>query len=50
MDKDTLMTVAQGAGGVALSFWEVLPDMLRLGILIATLIHILIKIINDYNK
>ena len=50
MDKATLMTVAQGAGGVALSFWEVLPDMLRLGILIATLIHILIKIINDYNK
>jgi hypothetical protein len=38
------------AGGVALSFWEVLPDMLRLGILIATLIHILIKIVNDYNK
>ena len=50
MGKDTLITVAQGAGGVALSFWEVLPDMLRLGILIATLIHILIKIINDYNK
>ena len=50
MDKDTLMTVVQGAGGVALSFWEVLPDMLRLGILIATLIHILIKIVNDYNK
>ena len=50
MDKDPLMTVAQGAGGVALSFWEVLPDMLRLGILIATLIHILIKIVNDYNK
>ena len=50
MDKDTVMTIAQGASGVALSFWEVLPDMLRLGILIATLIHILIKIINDYNK
>tara|TARA_R100001463_G_C3526356_1_gene221244 strand:+ start:41 stop:193 length:153 start_codon:yes stop_codon:yes gene_type:complete len=50
MDKDTLMTVAQGAGGVALSFWEVLPDMLRLGILGATFIHILVKIIKDYNK
>ena len=50
MDKDSLITIVQGAGGVALSFWEVLPDMLRLGILIATLIHILIKIINDYNK
>ena len=50
MAKDSLITMAQGAGGVALSFWEVLPDMLRLGILIATLAHIIIKIINDYNK
>jgi len=50
MDKDTLITVAQGAGGVALSFWEVLPDMLRLGILAATFIHILIKIVKDWNK
>ena len=50
MDKDSLVTIAQGVGGVALSFWEVLPDILRLGILLATLIHIVIKIINDYNK
>ena len=50
MDKDSLITISQGAGGVALSFWQVLPDMLRLGILVATLAHILIKIINDYNK
>ena len=50
MDKDSLVTIAQGVGGVALSFWEVLPDILRLGILAATLIHIVIKIINDYNK
>ena len=45
MDKDTVMTIAQGASGVALSFWEVLPDMLRLGILMATLLHIIVKII-----
>ena len=50
MDKDSLITIAQGVGGVALSFWEVLPDILRLGILVATLVHIIIKIINDYNK
>jgi hypothetical protein len=50
MDKDSLVTIAQGVGGVALSFWEVLPDILRLGILVATLVHIIIKIINDYNK
>ena len=50
MDKDTVMTIAQGASGVALSFWEVLPDMLRLGILMATLLHIIIKIVKDFNK
>ena len=50
MAKDSLITMAQGAGGVALSFWEVLPDMLRIGILIATLLHIVIKIKNYYNK
>ena len=50
MDKDTLITISQGAGGVALSFWEVLPDMVRLGILVATLAHILVKIVKDYNK
>mgnify|MGYP003153683005 FL=1 len=48
--KDSLITVSQGAGGVALSFWETLPDMLRLAILIATLLHITIKIVKDYNK
>ena len=48
--KDSLIVVGQGAGGVALSFWEVLPDMLRLAILFATLLHITVKIIKDYNK
>ena len=48
--KDSLITVSQGAGGVALSFWDALPDMLRLAILIATLAHITMKIVKDYNK
>ena len=48
--KDSLITVTQGAGGVALSFWDALPDLLRLAILFATLTHITIKIIKDYNK
>ena len=30
--------------------WEELPDMLRLGIIFATLAHIIIKIIKDFNK
>ena len=48
--KDSLITVSQGAGGVALSFWQVLPDMLRMAILFATLTHIVVKIVKDYNK
>ena len=48
--KDSLVTVSQGVGGIALSFWETLPDVLRLLILFATLTHITIKIIKDYNK
>jgi len=48
--KDSLIVAGQGAGGVALSFWEILPDMLRLAILIATLLHITIKIVKDFNK
>ena len=48
--KDSVITVSQGAGGVALSFWDALPDLLRLGILIATLAHITMKLVKDYNK
>jgi hypothetical protein len=48
--KDSLITVSQGAGGVALSFWDALPEMLRIAILFATLTHITVKIIKDYNK
>ena len=47
---DTVKIVAKGAGGVALSFWEVLPDVLRLFILLATLIHIIVKIYKDLKK
>ena len=48
--KDSVITVGQGAGGVALSFWEVLPDVLRMLILVATLAHITVKLIKDFNK
>ena len=48
--KDSLITASQGAGGVALSFWDALPGMLRLAILFATLAHITVKIVKDYNK
>jgi len=41
---DSLKTLAQGAGGVAISFWDVIPEVLRLCILLATFSHIMIKI------
>ena len=45
--KDSLITIGQGSGAIALSLWTVLPDIIRLGILIATFIHIVIKIRKD---
>ena len=46
--KSSIATIAQGAGGIALSFWEVLPDILRVCILLATLIHIIVRINKDF--
>ena len=48
--KDSVITVSQGASGVALSIWDALPDILRMAILFATLAHITIKVVKDYNK
>tara|TARA_R100001463_G_scaffold47841_3_gene96927 strand:+ start:305 stop:463 length:159 start_codon:yes stop_codon:yes gene_type:complete len=48
--KDSLVTAGQGAAGVTISFWEVLPDILRVAILFLTAAHITLKIIKDYNK
>ena len=42
--KDSLITISQGGGAIALSLWTALPDIVRLGILIATFVHIVIKI------
>ena len=48
--KDSLITAGQGTAGVVLSFWEVLPDILRIAILFLTAAHITLKIVKDYNK
>jgi len=45
--KDSLVTAGQGATGIALSFWRALPDILRVAILVATFIHIMVKINKD---
>ena len=41
---DTLKTSCAGVGGVFLTFWEFLPDMIRLGIGIATFAYMVIKL------
>ena len=48
--KDSVITASQGAGGVALSFWETLPDMLRIAILFVTFLHITMKIVKNYRN
>ena len=48
--KDSVITASQGAGGVALSFWETLPDILRVAILFVTFLHITIKIVKSYRN
>jgi len=45
--KASTIIAAQGAGGIALSFWEVLPEALRMCILLATLVHIIVRIKKD---
>jgi|TARA_R110000851_G_scaffold288195_3_gene442279 hypothetical protein len=42
--KDSLITAGQGGSAIALSLWTTLPDIVRFGILVATFIHIVIKI------
>ena len=48
--KGYLMTLCQGIGGVIISLWEALPDILRLGVLIGTFVHIVIKIRKDLHS
>lgn len=42
--KDSLITVGQGGGAILISWMEFIPEVIRLGILIATFVHIIIKI------
>ena len=41
---DIAKTCGIGVGGFWMSLWEVLPDMVRLGVGIATLIYLIMKI------
>ena len=42
--KGCTITLFQGLGGILVSLWDALPDILRLSVLIGTLVHIVIKI------
>ena len=50
--EDTLKsisgTVIQGTGGILLSLWDALPEILRFGILLASFIHIIIRIRKEF--
>ena len=41
---DTLKTSCAGVGGFALTFMEFIPDIVRLGIAVATLAYMIVKL------
>ena len=41
-------TAVEGMGGILLSLWGALPEILRILILFATFIHIVIRIRKDF--
>ena len=45
--KGCIITLFQGIGGILVSLWDALPDILRLSVLIGTLVHIVVKIRKD---
>ena len=47
---DTVKTTRIGVGGIWMSFWEVLPDIVRLGVGVATLVYLIIKIRKEMNE
>ena len=45
--KSPVGTIFEGAAGIMLTLWDKLPEMLRILIGVATLIHILVRIKKD---
>ena len=45
--KSPIGTVFEGAAGIMLTLWDKLPEMLRILIGVATLIHIIVRIKKD---
>ena len=45
MDLDTLKSAIIGGGGMSIQFMEILPEIIRLGVGIATIVYFVYKII-----
>lgn len=44
MDADTLKSAIIGSGGISIQFMEMLPEMIRVGVGIVTIIYFVYKI------
>ena len=47
---ETLKTTAKGFSGFLLSMWSALPELVSLGVGIATLVYLIIKIKNELGE
>ena len=45
--KSPIGTAFEGAAGILITLWDVLPEIIRIGIGIATFVHIVIRIKKD---
>tara|TARA_R110002096_G_scaffold56927_1_gene144840 strand:- start:696 stop:854 length:159 start_codon:yes stop_codon:yes gene_type:complete len=45
--KDSMITIGQGGGAILISWMEFIPEIIRVVILLATLVHIVVKIRKD---
>ena len=47
---DTIKTTVVGAGGFGVQFMTMLPEMVRVGVGMATIVYILVKIYKELRK
>jgi hypothetical protein len=43
----TAGTAITGMGGVVLSYWDMIPQVLRISILVVTLIHLIVRLYKE---
>ena len=47
---DTLKTASVGAGGFGVQFMSMLPEMVRIGVGLATIVYIVIRVYKEMSK